>query len=92
MEGIDFKPVELDEQACSYDTDRFIIFYGDIMVKLWIGPPFSLFQVDILNAVRVCPSQLTWNAWAFILCFEVIYLWLNLEPLAKAFLFFFTHA
>ena len=63
-----------------------------IMVKLWIGHPFSLFQADILNVIGVCPSQLTWNAWAFILCFEVICLRLNLEPLAKAFLFFFTHA
>ena len=62
------------------------------MVKLRIGPPFSQFQANVLNAVGVCPSQLTWNAWAFILCFEVICLRLNLEPSAEAFLFFFTHA
>ena len=63
MEGIDFEPVELDERVYNYDTGRFIMFYGDIMVKLWIDPPFSMFQANVLNAVGVCPSQLTWNAW-----------------------------
>ena len=62
MERIDFEPMKLDERVCSYDTGRFIMFYEDIMVKLWMGPLFSMFQADVLNTVGVCPSQLTWNA------------------------------
>ena len=90
VEGIIFKLVKLDKHPYSYDTNRFMIFYKYILVKLWIGPPFTFFQVDLLNRMDICLSQLTWNTWAFILCFEVIYLHLKLEPSAKAFLLFFT--
>ena len=90
--GIEFKPIEADERPCNHDTSRFVIFYVDIIARLRIGLPFNHFQVDVMCSIRVCLSQLTRNAWAFIICFEVACLHLELEPSADAFLFFFTHA
>ena len=34
VEGIIFKPVELDERPYSYEINRFMIFYKDILAKL----------------------------------------------------------
>ena len=34
VQGIVFKPSKLDKWACSYDTNRFMIFYKDIIAKL----------------------------------------------------------
>ena len=31
VDDVEFKPVEADERAYSYDTDWFIMFYGDIL-------------------------------------------------------------
>ena len=68
------------------------MFYGDILDQLRVGPPFTHFQVQVLNSLIMCLSQLTWNAWAFILVFEVISLHLKVEPSSEAFFFFFSHA
>ena len=31
VDGVEFEPVEANEQASSYDVGRFIMFYGDIL-------------------------------------------------------------
>ena len=92
VDGVELEPVEADERACSYDVERFVMFYGDILEQLRVGPPFTHFQVAILNSLGVCPTQLTWNAWAFILCFEVICIHLEIEPSPASFFFFFSSA
>ena len=89
---MEFKPVEANEQACSYDVDCFVMFYGNILEQLMVGPRFMNFQASILNLLGLCPTQLTWNTWAFILCFKVVSLYLEVEPSPKFFLFFFSHA
>ena len=38
IDDIDFKLIKADEWPCSYDTNRFMIFYDDIIAKLWINP------------------------------------------------------
>ena len=43
VEGLKFQPIKTNEQACSYDTDHFIIFYGDIIDWLKISSPFIHF-------------------------------------------------
>ena len=53
VEGIKFHLVKEDEQPCDYDTNKFIIFYNDIIDRLRIGPPFTFFQVEVLNALGV---------------------------------------
>ena len=80
VKGIEFRPIEVDKQSCNYDIGRFIMFYGDIIDRLRIGPPFTHFQVELLKVINICPSQLTWNAWAFILYFEVICIHLKIKP------------
>ena len=92
VDGVEFKPVEADEQSCSYNTDRFVMFYDDILEQLRVGLPFTHFQVSVLNSLGMCPTQLTWNAWAFILCFKVVCLYLEVEPSPESFFFFFSHA
>ena len=34
VDGVEFEPVEADEWACSYNTDRFVMFYSDILEQL----------------------------------------------------------
>ena len=92
FDGVEFELVEADEWAFSYDVNHFVMFHGDILDQLRVGSSFTHFQAFILNSLGVCPSQLTWNAWAFILCFEVVSLYLEVEPLPESFLFFFSHA
>ena len=36
---LEFELVDVDEQQCSYDMNRFIIFYGDIVAWLKIDHP-----------------------------------------------------
>ena len=90
--GVEFEPVEADERACSYDTERFVMFYGDVLQQLRVGPPFTHFQAALLDSLGVCPTQLTWNAWAFVLCFETVCAYLEVEPSPASFLFFFSTA
>ena len=87
-----FNPIEANEQAYSYDTGQFIVFYGDIIDQLRIDQPFTCFQIGVLYSLNVCPTQLTWSAWAFSLCFKVVYLHLKVEPLPESFFFFSSHA
>ena len=91
VNGVELEHFESNEQACSYDVEHFIMFYGNILNQLRVGPPFTHFQVSILNSFDVCPSQLTWNALAFILIFKVVSLHLEVKPLLKSFFFFFSH-
>ena len=91
VDDINFVPTEVDKRPCSYNTNRFMVFYGDIIAKLWISLPFTYFQVDVLNTVDVCPSQLTWNAWVFVFYFEVICMHLKLKLSISSFFFFFTY-
>ena len=39
INAIEFQPIKDDERPSSYDMRKFIIFYGDIIDKLWIGLP-----------------------------------------------------
>ena len=43
--GVEFEPVEADERACSYDTDRFVMFYGDILKQLRVRPLLLIFKL-----------------------------------------------
>ena len=43
VSGLEFELLEIDEWSCSYDTNRFIIFYSDIIVQLQISLPFTHF-------------------------------------------------
>ena len=92
VDRVEFDPVEANERVCSYNVDRFIMFYDDILDQLRVEPPFTHFQESFLNLLSVCPFQLTWNAWAFILCFEVVSLHFKVEPSLEYFFFFFSHA
>ena len=89
---MEFEPVKANEWACSYDINHFIIFYSDIVNQLRISPPFTHFQASVLNSLSVCLTQLTQNAWTFILCFKVFSLCLEVEPSPNFLFFFFSYA
>ena len=38
VDGVKFEPAKADERACSYDVTHFIMFYGDILDQLRVGP------------------------------------------------------
>ena len=56
VDGVEFEPAKADDWVCSYDVGRFIMFYDDILDQLRVRPPFTHFQVSILNLLGVCPS------------------------------------
>ena len=58
---VEFEPIEADERACTYDVSCFMMFYDDFLDQLRVRPPFTHFQVSVLNSLSICPSQLTWN-------------------------------
>ena len=62
VNGVEFELVEANKWACSYDVGWFVMFYGDILNQLRISPPFTYFQVNVLNFLGMCSAQLTWNA------------------------------
>ena len=45
VDGVEFEPTEVNEWVYSYDVAYFIMFYGDILDQLRVGPLFTHFQV-----------------------------------------------
>lgn len=51
--------------------------------------PFSDFQIDVLRALDVAPTQLHPNGWTFMQAFSVVCTALALTPTHASFLYFF---
>ena len=44
MSNIAFEPYNTAERIYSFNAEQYFMFQGDIIVKLWIKPPFIDFQ------------------------------------------------
>ena len=53
IEGLRFHLIRSNEQLCSYDMNQFIMFWSDIIDQLRMSPPFTNFQVNVLNLINV---------------------------------------
>ncbi|MED6220716.1 hypothetical protein PIB30_047473 [Stylosanthes scabra] len=61
-----------------------------MFTEFGIRVPFSDFQQRLLNRASVAPSQLHWNAWSAIRCFELVTEFLELPQDPEVFPYLFT--
>jgi hypothetical protein len=63
--------------------------YASVVENLNLWLPFTDFELAILNALNVAPTQLHPNSWAFVKAFELVCLGLDLEPRLGVFFHFY---
>jgi hypothetical protein len=63
--------------------------YSKVMENLNLSRPFTDFELAMLNALNVSPTQLHPNGWAFVRAFELVCLGLDLEPRLGVFFHFY---
>lgn len=82
-----------DEPFCwgksALSREDFFFVYAPVMRKLRIRLPFSPFICSVLTYLRVAPSQLSPNGWAFVRAFEVLCHYHNVNPTRRLLLYFF---
>ncbi|MED6124800.1 hypothetical protein PIB30_062320 [Stylosanthes scabra] len=63
-----------EDRACYVDPegDSCIFVYEPIFTKVGVQIPFSEFEIEVLNACEVAPSQIHPNSWGFIRAYEVV--------------------
>ncbi|KAL5142420.1 hypothetical protein HKD37_09G025605 [Glycine soja] len=67
----------------------FFFMYKCMFEVLGIILPLTTFQCALLEHLNVAFSQLHWNSWAMVQTFEIMCPFLNIQPSAPIFLFFF---
>ncbi|RYR34206.1 hypothetical protein Ahy_A10g048947 [Arachis hypogaea] len=92
---VSFLPCTPSERVC-FSTlhlhdhnDDFFYLYEIIFTHFGLRLPFSDFQLQILNAINVAPTQLHPEAWAFVISFENLCQSFRLAPSVAAFFYFF---
>jgi hypothetical protein len=63
--------------------------YSKVMENLNLSFPFTDFEIEMLNALNVAPTQLHPNGWAFVRAFELVCLGIDLEPRVGVFFHFY---
>jgi hypothetical protein len=63
--------------------------YASVVEHLNLWLPFTEFELALLNALNVAPTQLHPNGWAFVKAFELVCLGLDLEPRLGVFFHFY---
>lgn len=77
--------VPSDFAVSSPSKDYKFFVYMIMLDKLLVRPPFTLFQREILRWLRISPSLLHPNSWAFVLVFEIVMQLLNRPCSAELF-------
>ena len=73
MEGCVCAPAGAGEPVCAGREEgepSFFYFYREVNTRVKITFPFSAFQMSALTYLRLAPSQLHPNGWAYLLAFE----------------------
>ena len=82
---------EPEDRACSIieRSPWKLICYEYIFRRLKVRIPFSAFQESVLQHLRLAPSQLHVNGWAYVRAFERFFEALGLTPSYKLFFYLF---
>ncbi|KAK2368548.1 hypothetical protein QL285_081735 [Trifolium repens] len=70
-------------------TPHYFYMYASVVEHLNLWLPFTEFELALLNALNVAPTQLHPNGWAFVKAFELVCLGLDLEPRLGVFFHFY---
>ena len=71
--GCVLQPPEVNEPICAgreTGYPNFFFFYRDCLTRVGVQFPFTVFQMDALTCLRLAPSQLHPNGWAYLVAFE----------------------
>jgi hypothetical protein len=66
----------------------FSYFYETLFRTLGVRLPLMPFEMDLLNAVQVAPTQLHLNGWAFIHWFQIMFKHLEVNVFVEKFFYF----
>jgi hypothetical protein len=90
-EDVIIDPVGDQELVTTVSTQEPHYFYmfSKVMENLSLTLPFTDFEIEVLNALNVAPTQLHPNDWAFVRAFELVCLGLGLEPRLGVFFHFY---
>jgi hypothetical protein len=90
-EDVITEPVGDQELVTTVSTQgpHYIYMFSKVMEHLHLTLPFTNFEVEMLNALNVAPTQLHPNGWAFVRAFELVCLGLDLEPRLGVFYHFY---
>jgi hypothetical protein len=85
------EPVGDQESVATVNTQlpHYFYMYSKVMENLNLSFPFTDFEIEMLNALNVAPTQLHPNGWAFVRAFELVCLGLDLEPRVGVFFHFY---
>ncbi|KOM28781.1 hypothetical protein LR48_Vigan583s003200 [Vigna angularis] len=81
-----------DERVChgrENSPSEFFYWYGSPFYDLYLRLPFTTFQMDVLRALNVAPSQLHPNSWGYMQAFAVLCRAIGIRPTVGLFLHFF---
>jgi hypothetical protein len=84
-------PVGSKELVTGVNTQapHYFYMYASVVENLNLWLPFTDFELAILNALNVAPTQLHPNSWAFVKAFELVCLGLDQEPRLGVFFYFY---
>ena len=70
-------------------SEEFFYMYMCHFSQLHIRLPFDEFTIGVLQFLKVAPTQLHPNSWAYLQAFQVLCMTVYLQPSLRAFLYFF---
>jgi hypothetical protein len=84
-------PVGDQELVTTVSTQgpHYFYMFSKVMENLNLTLPFTDFEIKVLNALNVAPTQLHPNGWTFVRAFELVCLGLDLEPRLGVFFHFY---
>ncbi|XP_057431497.1 uncharacterized protein LOC130724309 [Lotus japonicus] len=76
-------------QAPGGSSPEFFYMYETLFSRLNIKLPFSEFECDVLRTLKVAPTQLHPNSWAYVRAFSILCRNYKINPSARLFFCFF---
>src|ERR1044072_1791514 len=88
----DLAPCKAHERVCDRAAEEepdFFFVYATFFTRLPLQLPVSSFACNVLSVLRIAPTQLLSNGWAFVYAFECLCRYLSIPPSTTIFFYFF---
>jgi len=89
-EDVELLPCGEDENVYTQHPEGGEVYYmyAAVLEEFGVQIPLNDFEMDVIKALNVAPSQIRPNIWAFIRGFEILCKAFEIEPLLGPFLYF----